>query len=79
MFFLSIQIQDLLFRSIQDSTYCFPDTEWNSISEDAKDLISHLLVKDPRQRYSAEEVLQHPWILKKSSELPLATPSILSR
>lgn len=74
-----LDCQDLLFRSIQDSTYSFPDPEWSKVSEDAKDLISHLLVKDPRKRYSAEEVLQHPWILKKSSELPLATPSVLSR
>lgn len=71
--------QDLLFRSIQDGVYSFPDPEWSCISEDAKDLISHLLVKNPYQRYSADEVLRHPWVLKKSSELPLATPSILSR
>lgn len=71
--------QDLLFQSIQDGVYSYPDPEWSCISEDAKDLISHLLVKNPHHRYSAEEVLRHSWILKKSSELPLATPSILSR
>jgi len=30
---------------------------------DAKDLISRLLVKDPTQRYSLEDVMKHPWFL----------------
>lgn len=31
------------------------------IPGDAKDLISHLLVKDPNERYSLEDVRRHPW------------------
>lgn len=28
----------------------------------AKDLVSRLLVVDPKKRYTAHQVLQHPWI-----------------
>jgi serine/threonine protein kinase len=71
--------QVLLFDSIKDGAYSFPDEGWMSISECAKDLISHLLVKNPLQRYSAGEVLQHPWITMESSQAPLATPRMLQR
>lgn len=33
------------------------------MSDDAKDLISHLLTKDPSRRYSLEDVKRHPWFL----------------
>merc|ERR1712083_987196 len=54
--------QELLFHSIQDGHFDFPHTEWRDISGEAKDLISKLLVKDARQRLSAEMVLSHPWV-----------------
>lgn len=50
--------QDLLFESIQEGDFDFPDAEWAHISPEAKNLISSLLVKCPSQRISAEEVLQ---------------------
>lgn len=42
--------------------YGFPEREWGSVSEEAKDLIRKLLVKEAPQRLSAEAVLVHPWI-----------------
>lgn len=72
--------QELLFKCIQQGVYSFPDPDWSDISYDAKDLIQHLLVKNPYQRYSAEQVLRHPWLCKDlSAAAPLATPFILSR
>ncbi len=59
--------------------YDFPEEEWESVSEDARDLIRHLLVRDPHLRYSAAEVLRHPWVAKQSRQVPLATPKVLSR
>lgn len=50
--------QDLLFQSIQEGDFDFPEAEWAHISPEAKNLISSLLVKCPSQRISAEEVLQ---------------------
>lgn len=37
--------QDSLFRRIQAGEYDFPIDEWNMISIEAKDLVSHLLVR----------------------------------
>uniref|UniRef100_A0A0B7B6T2 Protein kinase domain-containing protein n=1 Tax=Arion vulgaris TaxID=1028688 RepID=A0A0B7B6T2_9EUPU len=71
--------QELLFNSIQESVYEFPQEEWNCVSESAKDLIRHLLVRNPRNRYSAIDVLQHPWVTKPQAATPLATPHILTR
>ena len=36
----------------------------DQLSEDARDLISKLLVKEPDQRLSLDKVLEHPFILK---------------
>ena len=40
--------QELLFHSIQEGWYEFPDAEWAPMSPEARDLISKLLVKDPQ-------------------------------
>jgi len=71
--------QELLFKCIQQGVYTFPQPDWADISTDAKDLIQHLLVKNPYQRYTAEQVLRHPWLSKESSGAALSTPYILSR
>ena len=74
-----IQCQDTLFNRIQDGDFGFPEEEWVSISDDAKDLIGHLLVRDPYMRYSADQVLQHPWIAAEAPKVQLATPHVLQR
>jgi len=43
------------------------------VSEDVKDLIAHLLVKDPAKRLTAEEAIDHVWIRNRENnarELP---------
>ncbi|CAL8461899.1 g1430 [Coccomyxa elongata] len=42
------------------------------ISEGAKDLISKLLKKDPKERLPLAQVLEHPWIMGYSKDSPLA-------
>uniref|UniRef100_A0AAR2IZ88 non-specific serine/threonine protein kinase n=1 Tax=Pygocentrus nattereri TaxID=42514 RepID=A0AAR2IZ88_PYGNA len=54
--------QNMLFESIQEGKYEFPEKEWAHISSSAKDLISKLLVRDAKNRLSAAQVLQHPWV-----------------
>lgn len=39
----------------------FEGEEWQKVSEDAKDLINKLLVRDKTKRLSAKDVLHHPW------------------
>ncbi|KAF7237158.1 MAP kinase-interacting serine/threonine-protein kinase 2 [Varanus komodoensis] len=57
--------QNMLFESIQEGKYEFPDKDWAQISFEAKDLISKLLVRDAKKRLSAAEVLKHPWVQGK--------------
>jgi len=71
--------QELLFHSIQDGHFDFPDAEWRDISGEAKDLISKLLVKDARQRLSAEMVLAHPWVKYGGPSRVLVTPQNIKR
>lgn len=40
---------------------------WDSISSEAKDLVDKMLTKDPKQRYSIDEILAHPWLQTPAS------------
>ncbi|OTF74196.1 MAP kinase-interacting serine/threonine-protein kinase 1-like, partial [Euroglyphus maynei] len=71
--------QDQLFTCIQKGIYDFPEREWAYISEEAKDLIRHLLVKDASQRYTAEMVINHPWVQYGGPSTFLQTPKIIRR
>jgi len=42
--------------------YDFKGTEWEEVSDEAKDLISKLLVEDPHKRFSAEDAMNHKWL-----------------
>lgn len=53
--------QEELFDDILSGQYGFPSPYWDSVSELAKDLISHMLQSNPELRFSAEDVLDHPW------------------
>lgn len=45
--------------------YDFDDEAFQNISENAKDFIRKLVIKDLNQRMTAEECLQHEWLRKK--------------
>jgi len=53
---------------IKNAKYSFPSPYWDEISESAKDLIRKLLVKDPKDRLNAKQVLEHEWIANKRTE-----------
>ena len=71
--------QNMLFDCIKNGVYEYPEKEWVGISNEAKDLINHLLVKDASQRYSAEMVLNHPWVAGGGPATLLDTPSVIRR
>merc|ERR1712232_1153328 len=50
-------------------------TDWKNVSEDAKNLIRMLLKMNPRDRYTAEQALNHVWIKNKA---PKATGAKLA-
>lgn len=39
----------------------YPTNLWNKISENAQDLVKKMLEKNPDDRISAEEALNHNW------------------
>ncbi|XP_037124607.1 phosphorylase b kinase gamma catalytic chain, skeletal muscle/heart isoform-like [Syngnathus acus] len=51
--------QMLMLRMILKGDYSFSSPEWDDRSDTVKDLISRMLVVDPRQRYTAVDVLNH--------------------
>lgn len=53
--------ENIMFRMIKDGQYTMAGAEWDDVSETAKDLIRHLLVVDPDERYTATQALQHPF------------------
>ena len=59
-----------LFALIRDGRFTFPPAEWSDISDGAKDLIRHILVTDPSRRYTAEQILQHPWTNADVATIP---------
>ncbi|XP_052500411.1 serine/threonine-protein kinase DCLK3 [Budorcas taxicolor] len=54
--------QEELFNIIQLGRFEFLAPYWDNISDAAKDLVSRLLVVNPKKRYTAHQVLQHPWL-----------------
>lgn len=56
--FKETELQERIVRA----RYVFPERDWSQVSVMARDLISRLLVLDIAHRYTAEQVLEHPWI-----------------
>merc|ERR1719409_971535 len=46
--------------------FSFNATDWKNVSEDAKNLIRMLLKMNPRDRYTAEQALNHVWVRNKA-------------
>jgi len=49
-------------RNMDAEQYPLSDTEWQTVSDCAKDLVQKLIRAKPEQRLSAEETLRHPWL-----------------
>ncbi|XP_016183439.1 calcium-dependent protein kinase 1 [Arachis ipaensis] len=51
-----------IFEQVLRGDLDFSSDPWPAISESAKDLVRKMLVRDPRRRMTAHQVLCHPWI-----------------
>lgn len=51
-----------MFELIKQGKFRFHSDAWDAISDDAKDLISHLLVVNAETRLTAQDALNHPWV-----------------
>ncbi|WOG98234.1 hypothetical protein DCAR_0417575 [Daucus carota subsp. sativus] len=69
-----------IFEQVIRGELDFVSEPWPSISSGAKDLVRKMLVRDPRKRLTAHEVLSHPWMKVDGSapDKPL-DPAVLSR
>lgn len=83
----------VLTEKVAKGYYTFLSPWWDDINASAKDLITHLLCVDPRQRFTIDEFLRHPWCnvkdpipnldsadiaLAKESEMPFDSPLLQS-
>ncbi|ETN97908.1 hypothetical protein RFI_39618, partial [Reticulomyxa filosa] len=55
-----------LYHLIKKAKYAFPSPFWDEISDDAKDFVKKCLVLDPKERLTASQVLEHPWVAAAS-------------
>ena len=55
---------ELVFEKIKSGKFSFEHAEFNSVSDEGKDLIRKLLQVDQKKRLSAKELLAHDWIKK---------------
>lgn len=51
-----------ILMSIKKGIYTLDREPFHKCSNEAKDLISKLLVKDPSKRYTALKAYEHPWV-----------------
>lgn len=63
------QNQRELFRKIRRGQFEFHEEYWGSVSADAKDLISCLLTVQPSKRMTANQALEHRWMLQDDNVL----------
>ena len=57
----------VIYGKIAQMKFTFPENKWNKISNDAKDLIKHMIAPE-KERYTARQVLDHPWFKNASNE-----------
>ena len=55
-----------VYMKIKDAMFDFDKPEFRRVSDEAKDLIKHLLVQSIKYRFSAEDALTHPWFTIKN-------------
>eukprot|EP00349_Pseudokeronopsis_sp_Brazil_P006500 CAMPEP_0202966096 /NCGR_PEP_ID=MMETSP1396-20130829/10343_1 /ASSEMBLY_ACC=CAM_ASM_000872 /TAXON_ID= /ORGANISM="Pseudokeronopsis sp., Strain Brazil" /LENGTH=174 /DNA_ID=CAMNT_0049689557 /DNA_START=325 /DNA_END=849 /DNA_ORIENTATION=+ len=62
------------YKRIRSNEYSFPETA--SVSESAKDLIKKILVGDPRQRPTLDDIIEHPFFNNgPGGSIPSTLPS----
>lgn len=51
-----------IFKSVLKSEPTFDEAPWPTVSEEARDFVKRLLIKDRHRRMTAVQALTHPWI-----------------
>lgn len=61
--------QKKLFKKIKEGRFYFHDEYWSSVSKEAVDMIKKMICVNQKNRWTAKQLLQHPWILKDDEML----------
>lgn len=56
--------QNKLFRKIKDGRFRFHEEYWKNISLEAMDMITKMLCVNQKKRWTAKQLLEHPWITR---------------
>lgn len=51
-----------VFEAVKNVNLDFKGDKWVSISQPARDLLAHMLTRNVSSRFTADDVLSHPWI-----------------
>lgn len=54
--------QKKLFKRIKMAKYDFHDQHWSDKSDNVKDMIKNMICKDQKKRWTAKQLLEHPWM-----------------
>jgi len=57
-----------IYKKIAEMKYDFPQNKWSKISNEAKDLITHMIAPE-NERYTARQVMEHPWMKSTQENL----------
>ncbi|CAI4230235.1 unnamed protein product [Auanema sp. JU1783] len=70
--------EDILKR-MGEGKICMEGTEWENVSNAAKDLVTRLLCVDSLKRPTAKQILQHQWITQRYTLPQAALPTTASK
>ncbi|CAN6191790.1 unnamed protein product [Urochloa humidicola] len=57
-----------IFECIRSTELRFPSDPWDRVSDSAKELVTGMLRRDPRQRLTAKQVLEHSWMQEHAEQ-----------
>lgn len=73
------KVQDLI-EKIKKGSVKYEGSVWKNVSAEVKDLIQGMLTVDHNKRYSAQQVIDHPWMQAHSnnalSDIPLCDDAL---
>jgi len=68
-----------IFKRVLQQSLEFDPNEWSEVSDEAKDLLEQMLVKDPRKRISAEDAMNHVWFEISHTDKPTFDKKIFQK
>ena len=62
------ETDEIIISKVKKGQFAFSQKVWQTISDDAKDLVTKMLTFDPEKRISAQEALDHQWFKKEQTD-----------